>query len=113
MSSKLGAILSFIFVVMAFLFSFDMITVQFTYSDLDAMSVNISYLISRSSKIDYKFRVYISERYDADFICEKEGVTTFGEEIYYVLEKTIVPLIMSTESMTVSVKRSAIVGYYG
>lgn len=113
MSSKVGTILSFIFVIMAFLFSFDLINVQYTYSDLDAMSVNISYLISRTSKMDRKFYRYLDERFDALIICDKEGVTAFGEEIEYVLERTIDPLIISKGSMTISIKRSAIVGYYG
>lgn len=113
MSSKLGLILSSIFIVMAFLFAFDLMNVQFIYADLDAKSVNITYLISRSPSLDEPFYQHISERYDVEMICSKQGATVFGEEIDFELVDNYKPLIMSKENMTVSIKRSAIVGYFG
>ena len=111
MSSKMGVFLSSIFIIVAFLFSFDIINVQYIYADLDAKSVNITYLISRAPKLDRFFWTDINERYDVIVGCNKTGATTFGEEID--LSKTFQPLIMSNESMTVSIKRTAIVGYFG
>ena len=52
MSYKVSFILSMVFVVMYFLFAGDMISLQFIYSDLDAKSVTISYLISENGTID-------------------------------------------------------------
>ena len=113
MSSKLGLILSSIFVIIAFLFSFDVINIQFIYSDLDAKSVNITYLISRAPELDRQFWKGIYERYDVNIHCDKEGSTAFGEEINYELLQQFKPLIMSNENMTISIKRTAIVGYFG
>jgi len=113
MSSKMGVFLSSIFIIVAFLFSFDIINVQYIYADLDAKSVNITYLISRAPKLDRFFWADINERYDVIVGCNKTGATTFGEEIDFELSKTFQPLIMSNESMTVSIKRTAIVGYFG
>lgn len=114
MSSKIGTILSSIFIILAFLFSCDLMTIQFTYADLDAKSVNISYLISRAPELDRKFWNYIYERYDVgDITCDKEGPTVFGEEIHYEISKPIKPLIISNENMIITLKRMTIVGYYG
>ena len=113
MSSKLGVFLSSLFVIVAFLFSFDIINVQFLYADLDAKSVNITYLISRAPKLDRFFWQDISERYDVIISCNKNGATTFGEEIDYEVSKSFRPLIMSKENIDVSIKRTAIVGYFG
>ena len=45
MSSKLGLILSMMFVIMFFLFGVDLICIQYVYSDLDAKSISISSVI--------------------------------------------------------------------
>ena len=113
MSSKLGVILSSLFIVIAFLFSFDLINIQFIYADLDAKSVNISYLISRSPNLDAEFWSHIGEKYDVFVLCEKTGATVFGEEIDFELSQDYRPLIMSKENLAVSIKRTAIVGYFG
>ena len=113
MSSKLGVFLSSLFVIVAFLFSFDIINVQFLYADLDAKSVNITYLISRAPKLDRVFWSDVGERYGVTISCNKNGATTFGEEIDFELSDSFHPLIMSKENVTVSIKRTAIVGYFG
>ena len=113
MSSKLGVMLSSLFIIVAFLFSFDIINVQFLYADLDAKSVNITYLISRSPKLDRVFWTDVSERYHVLISCNKYGATTFGEEIDYELSTSFKPFIMSQENVEVSIKRTAIVGYFG
>lgn len=113
MSSKIGLILSSLFIVMAFLLGCDLITVQYMYADLDAKSVNISYLISRAPYINFSFINSISSQYQVEFFCQKIGTPSFGEEIYYTLSQSFKPLFMSSESMTVSIERMCIVGYYG
>lgn len=113
MSSKIGTILSSIFIIIVFLLGCDLITIQFTYSSLDAKSINISYLISKYATIDASFKEYIENTYNVDFYCEKNGAPSFGEEIDYIISTDFKPLMMSSESMTVSIKRMTIVGYYG
>ncbi len=101
-----------VFVVMYFLFAGDMISLQFIYSDLDAKSVTISYLISENGTIDDNFVEYVEHKYDVDFIYEGNITPLFGDEVTYVIAKTYKPLMMSKDIMTVSVERTTVIGYY-
>ena len=101
-----------VFVVMYFLFAGDMISLQFIYSDLDAKSVTISYLISENGTIDDNFVEYVENKYDVDFIYEGNTTPLFGDEVTYVIAKTYKPLMMSKDIMTVSVERTTVIGYY-
>lgn len=113
MSSKLGLILSTVFVVFAFLVGCDLITLQYIYSDLDAKSVNITYLISKNPTIDAEFHSLIEQKFNVKFDCDFYGVPSFGEEINYKISHSFEPLMVFSESITVSISRMSIVGYYG
>ena len=47
MSSKIGTILSLIFVSIFFIFGIDLLTIQVAYANLDSKAISISYLISK------------------------------------------------------------------
>ena len=112
MSYKIGFILSMIFVAMFFLFAGDMISLQFIYSDLDAKSVTISYLISENGVIDDEFVEYIETKYNVDFVTADNYTPLFGDEVTYIIAETYKPLVMSKDEMTISVKRTTVIGYY-
>lgn len=112
MSYKISFILSMVFVTMFFLFSGDMISLQFIYSDLDAKSVTISYLISEHGSLDQSFIESIENKYNVDFVSADNYTPLFGDEVTYVIAKTYKPLMMSKETMTVSVQRTTVIGYY-
>ena len=112
MSYKVSFILSMVFVVMYFMFAGDMISLQFIYSDLDAKSVTISYLISENGTIDDDFIHYVEEKYEIDFVSIDNENPLFGDEVTYVIAKIYKPLMMSKEVMTVSIKRTTVIGYY-
>ena len=112
MSYKVSFILSMVFVVMYFMFAGDMISLQFIYSDLDAKSVTISYLISENGTIDDNFIHYVEEKYEIDFVSIDNENPLFGDEVTYVIAKIYKPLMMSKEVMTVSIKRTTVIGYY-
>ena len=101
-----------VFVTMFFLFSGDMISLQFIYSDLDAKSVTISYLISEHGSLDQSFIESIENKYNVDFVSADNYTPLFGDEVTYVIAKTYKPLMMSKETMTVSVQRTTVIGYY-
>lgn len=101
-----------VFVAMFFMFSGDMISLQFIYSDLDAKSVTISYLISEHGSIDEGLINYIEDKYNVDFVSADNYSPLFGDEVTYVIAKTYKPLMMSKEVMTVSVSRTTVIGYY-
>ena len=112
MSYKISFILSMIFVVMYFMFAGDMISLQFIYSDLDAKSVTISYLISENGTIDKKFIRYVENKYDVTFVSIDNIHPLFGDEVTYVIAKDYKPLMMSKDVMTVSIQRTTVIGYY-
>lgn len=112
MSYKISFILSMIFVVMFFLFAGDMISLQFIYSDLDAKSVTISYLISEHGSLDNDFIDAIETKYNIDFVTADNYSPLFGDEVTYVIARQYKPLVMSQDTMTVSVKRTTVIGYY-
>ena len=101
-----------IFVAMFFLFAGDMISLQFLYSDLDAKSVTIAYLISEQGTIDDNFVEYVETKYDVELVTIDNWTPLFGDEVTFVIAETYRPLIMSTEEMTVSIKRTTVIGYY-
>lgn len=101
-----------VFVVMYFLFAGDMISLQFIYSDLDAKSVTISYLISENGNIDDNFINYIESKYKVDFVYADNYNPVFGDEVTYIIAETYKPLMMSKDEMTVSVKRTTVIGYF-
>ena len=112
MSYKISFILSMVFVTMFFLFAGDMISLQFIYSDLDAKSVTISYLISEHGSLDETFITNIENKYSVDFVYADNYSPLFGDEVTYVIAKHYKPLIMAKDEMTVSVKRTTVIGYY-
>ena len=113
MSYKVGLILSMIFVALFFLFGADLITLESTFSVLDAKANNISYIISRNGVIDDEFINYIETTFSVDFDCPKYLSPTFGEKIIYQISNSYHPLVISKEEMTISIKRMTIVGFYG
>ena len=112
MSYKISFILSMVFVAMFFLFAGDMISLQFIYSDLDAKSVTISYLISEKGYIDDGFISYIEDKYKVDFVKADNYTPNFGDEVTYVIARNYKPLVMSKDMMTVSISRTTVIGYF-
>ena len=101
-----------IFVALFFMFAGDMICLQFIYSDLDAKSVTISYLISEHGTLDDGFINNIENKYNVDFVTADNYSPLFGDEVTYVIAKHYKPLIMSKDEMTISIKRTTVIGYY-
>lgn len=102
-----------VFVAMFFLFSADLISIQSVYSTLDAKANNISYIISRNGVIDNDFINYIETTYNVDFSCPLNSSPTFGEEITYIISTDYQPMIIDKNTMTISISRMTIVGFYG
>lgn len=113
MSSKIGLILSMFFVVIFFVLGMDLIMVQTAYSDLDAKSTTISYLIANEGYIDDSFINNINDKYKVNLIYKGPVSPMFGEDVIFCLQKTIKPLILSNKPMTLQIERSTIIGYYG
>ena len=112
MSYKISLILSMVFVVMFFLFAGDMISLQFAYSNLDATSITISHLISESYSIDNTFISDVEIRFHIDFYLLNDETPYFGDVVDYVIASDYKSIVLSEKSITLSVRRSSILGYY-
>ena len=112
MSSKLGTILSLLFVTFVFLFGVDLVTLQYSYSDLDAKSVAVSYLVSQHGSLETAFVTYLEEKYAVTLNFGGNTSPLFGDVIEYVISKEYQPMILSSGPMTLSIKREVIIGYY-
>lgn len=112
MSSKVSLILSMIFVVMFFLFAADMISLQFAYSNLDATSITISHLISENLSVNQQLVNDIETKFNVDFTLLNEEEPLFGDVVDFVISKEYQSIIISNNTMLLSVKRSSVLGYY-
>ena len=113
MGSKVALILSLLFVITFFIFSSDLINVQYAYSKLDAMSNNVNYIISKNYGDETPVESYVRKadpNADITFISKTAAV---GEPFFYEL-KTLVKTVVMNEGnpMEVRIKRSVIIGYY-
>lgn len=113
MASKIGLILSLLFVSMFFLLGVDLLCLQFTLSSLDAKSLNISYIISQKGTLDDALETYIEEKYDVEFECLNNCNPMYGDIVDYTISCEYSPIIISKQTMEIKVKRYAVIGYYG
>ena len=111
MSSKIGTILSLIFVTIFFVFGIDLLTIQVTFANLDSKAVSISYLISKKGMINNDLIDQIETTYNVDFVCLSNCTPLFGDIVDYQITSYIKPLIMSAESLPIGIRRQAIIGY--
>ena len=111
MSSKMGLILSMVFVFMFFAMGLDLISIQFIYNDLDAKSVAISYKISNYGTVNEEIKRSIEQTFDVKFTCVDNCSPLFGDTVTYVISKSYRPLVVSASEMNISVKRTAVIGY--
>lgn len=113
MSSKVGLLLSMIFISLFFLFGADLISLQSAYTILDSKANNISYIISRNGVIDNDFISEIENTFSVAFDCPINLYPSFGEKIVYTVSSSYKPLVISKQEMTITIQRMTIVGFYG
>ena len=111
MSSKLGIMLSMIFITIFFAFGLDLVSIQFIYNDLDSKSIAISYEISRYGTLNESFKDSLEQKYNVSFTCKSYCTPMFGDVVTYVISKDYKPLIINKDTMTISVERNAVIGY--
>ena len=112
MSSKIGLILSMIFVTMFFAMGLDLISVQIIYNDLDSKCIAISYQISKYGTVDEQIKSSIESTYKVRFTCIDNCSPKFGDVVTYQISKDYRPIIINSETMTISVERNAVIGFY-
>ena len=113
MSSKIGTILSMLFVVMFFLFGTDLLSLQYLYSELDSNGISIAYQISKYSRIDSDFISYLANKYTVSISLDASQSMNYGDVVVFTISDKFDPLIIASKEMDVSISREAIIGYYG
>ena len=112
MSSKIGLILSLVFVTIFFAFAADIINIQYQYSALDSISVNINYLLANSKGSSIAVDNYLEQNYANIKFQAITSSVVLGEPFVYTLMVSYDPMFMNRGSiMDISIKRSVIIGY--
>jgi hypothetical protein len=112
MSYKLGLLLSFFFMIQVLLFAGDLACIESVHSELDAVAVTASYQISMSGKITNATRTFVYQEAKA-FVWQLSGENAkMGESITFLVYRDYTPFIVSKDAMRISVRRTAIVGYF-
>lgn len=112
MSSKLGLIISLIFVSLFFAFGIDLLIVQSEYTKLMFAANDIAYFIAKSGYIDDDLIFDIERGYNVRFECFSNCDGTKGDILTFYVRRHIDITIISSEPLLLSVKRSTVFGYY-
>ena len=111
MASKMSVILSLFFVVLFFVFSSDIINVQFAYSNLDSLSVNVNYILSKENGNSSKVNAYLFKYPNISFRLVTEQIV-LGEPAFYTLTQTFNPFVMNGGNlMKIRIERSVVIGF--
>lgn len=111
MSYKLSLLLSLLFMVQVFLFQGDLCFVEAIHNELDAVALTASYRISMTGYVDESLREFVKTQAKAEIYVVSQDVS-FGDSIVFSVYRDYRPLVISKESMRISVTRTAIVGYF-
>ncbi len=114
MGSKLGLLLSFIFVIPILILSCDILLLQIVYNDLEAAALEASFLIAKYGGISSEVEDYVYEMSGANITCSENLCSNIqvGELFVFTVEKKYDPLIISDGLIKVHITRSVVIGYY-
>lgn len=114
MASKLGAMLSTVFIFIAFLFGVDFLMIQLTYTSLDSFSTSVSYKISKLGEINDEVKQFCLTNANASI--EPVGPNQAFEEgaiLGYYLIREYKMISYEAELIQITVKRFAVINIYG
>ncbi len=111
MGSKIGFILSLLFVVQLFAIGGDMMSIQFIYTNLDALSITVGNIISKSGGINDEVINLVKEE-NASIEPIGDVSPLIGSVYKYKIFKDYDALIIDNKTMEIAVCRSVIIGYY-
>jgi len=111
MASKISLILSLMFVITFFVLSSDVVNIQYLYSNLDAASVNVNYLITKESGVGPRTLDYIAKQKNMEILYSNEEIR-IGDPYEYTLTSVYSPFVMNEGKVfEVSIVRSVVIGY--
>lgn len=112
MGSKMGFILSLLFVAQLFVMATDFIAVQMIYTNLDAVSVSVGYIISKKGGITQEVVDLVHEEAGAEIEQIGDTPQMLGEIFQYRIFKEYQSFTLMNRVTEVAVVRSVMIGYY-
>ena len=94
------------------LFGSDLINIQIIYANLDAVAMTAGQLIVEKGAIDNEIMSFVRERANASIVCVNNCTPRFGDTYTYNVATLYDTIIMSQESLELSITRSVVIGYY-
>ncbi len=111
MAYKLGLMLSMVFLISVMLLGGDIIAVSSIHSSLDALSLVISRNIGRDGYVSSLTKA-LADEHGAILIYQSNRIPAVGESLTFLLQKEYATMVLSKDPLMITVKRTAIVGYY-
>ena len=110
MAYKFSMLLSLVFLVFAFMLAGDITIVSSIRSELDNLALTVSYRLARDGYLSADALTLI-EDFGARLVAIDDDQPAFGQTVRFILGKDYEPLLISKDTMTITVKGAAIVGY--
>ncbi|MBE6135214.1 MAG: hypothetical protein E7179_04315 [Erysipelotrichaceae bacterium] len=111
MAYKLGLLLSIAFMMAVILLVGDMALLSGVRGELDALSLTVSYRIAYEGRLSEGTKGLVSS-YGAEIELETKGALRIGDVATFSVYKTYTPFVLGKGPMTITVRRSTVVGYY-
>ncbi len=112
MSYKISMILSMIFVALFFVLGIDLINLQIAYTELDQKAIAISYEIAKTGNLTRTTILNIQLEYGVTFTCDSNCSPSFGDIVLFTISDVYDPIVISNQTITISIQRTSIIGYY-
>jgi hypothetical protein len=110
--SKIGLILSFLFVISVFFLGADLINTQIIYTNLDAVAMTAGHLIVENGGINEEISFFVERYANATITCTNNCTPRFGDTYIYTVATSYQPVIMSSEPLVISITRGVVIGFY-
>ncbi len=111
MAYKISLLLSSVFLMFVFLLACDLMCISHIHSSLNALATTVGYRIAKEGAIS-QTTVNLLNNYNARILSSHQGPLWVGMTFTFKLRRDYTPLIMSKNTMAITVQHSTIVGYY-
>jgi len=111
MASKLGFILSLFFVIQMMAYAGDLTTLQSLHALLDAVSITAGKEIALQGGITPQIVAMVEKDCGGTIYPITSSSPQVGEVYEFAVARDFQPLVLSSSFMTVTIKRSAVIGY--
>jgi hypothetical protein len=111
MASKLGFIISLIFVIQLLLMTGDIAIIQAKQTQLQAFAMTMGQRISLEGGINQTMVDWATEE-GFYLTCIRNCQPQFGDTLTYQLELVMTPMIISNNPMSLRIVRHAVIGIY-